>query len=109
MSLGFDKNKGIEYPCDKCDLINVTFVNILSQIKFTLEDMFRQNIFGPFHDLYVCTNILDYLLKDFVGFFYIKKVLQYMSLALLIKKMFTKNVHFPQANTALGVSSSGFQ
>ena len=30
MSLGFDKNKGIEYPYDKCDLINVTFVGILS-------------------------------------------------------------------------------
>ena len=53
MSLGFDKNKGIEYPCDKCDLINVTFVNILSQINFNLEDRFRQNIDGSFHDLYV--------------------------------------------------------
>ena len=40
MSLGFDKKKGIEYPCDKCDLINVTFVDNLLQINFTLEDVF---------------------------------------------------------------------
>ena len=61
MSLGFDKNKGIEYPCDKCDLINVTFVNILSQINFTLEDVFRQNIVGSFHDLYVCAHDFVFL------------------------------------------------
>ena len=64
MSLGFDKNKGIEYPCDKCDLINVTFVNILSQINFTLEDVFRQNIVGSFHDLYVCAHFSFFTLHS---------------------------------------------
>ena len=64
MSLGFDKNKGIEYPCDKCDLINVTFVNILSQINFTLEDVFRQTIVGSFHDLYVCAHDLVFYLAN---------------------------------------------
>ena len=38
--------------------INVTFVDILSQINFNLEDRFRQNIDGSFHDLYVCAHCL---------------------------------------------------
>ena len=64
MSLGFDKNKGIEYPCNKLDLINVTFVDILSQINFNLEDRFRQNIDGSFHDLYVCAYCLFFTMQS---------------------------------------------